>query len=306
LSQVAATQISRLRRALHEKPTIGNDAPSQNTICSFISAKAYHMYIDPQTERHHAMLILSELTNLVYFFLFLVENQPQGTDSPDGAMMPPATSFLADLPPLGNSDIIHAGFQDCTEQTIQYLVQVENMSMEDPIIMGLRQHLAKKRLNLDCEDVLESETLRTNEAETCNFLSNNIHPLASAQTSDDTTDSLSAEAACGSRSDSVCADGFDEVDGPSSGHSDSNENKSFSDMSAGDDSLDSNSHSNSNLDPSPFEQFVTEGEGHEDIDNLTLLEQLPNLTVLAQSNPAIAQLAGQIMSMIEEDDDPLA
>ncbi|XP_064629773.1 hairy/enhancer-of-split related with YRPW motif protein-like [Lineus longissimus] len=238
------------------------------------------------------------------------ENEPQGTDSPDGAMRPPAANFLADLPPLGESDVIHAGFQDCTEQTIQYLLQVENMSIEDPIIMGLRQHLARKRLVLDCEVVVENEPLRTNDAEMCNFLSNNVYPSASGFAADDTHDdtSSSAHGACASpQRDSVCVDGFDEVDGASNRHTNSNENNSFSDMSAADDSEDSNSPSASNTNSYPFEQLLTEGDGRrqEEIDDLKLLEQLPNLTVLAQSNPAIAQLAGHILSMIEEDEDPV-
>ncbi|KAI0227072.1 hypothetical protein LSAT2_022481 [Lamellibrachia satsuma] len=44
----------------------------------------------------------------------------------------------------GANRMFVAGFRDCADEVLRYLIEVENMAEDDPIIVGLREHLAEQ------------------------------------------------------------------------------------------------------------------------------------------------------------------
>ncbi|XP_041462063.1 hairy/enhancer-of-split related with YRPW motif protein 2-like isoform X1 [Lytechinus variegatus] len=56
------------------------------------------------------------------------------------------------------TDAILAGFQDCMEETIRYLVDVEGFSPEDEVVVGLTAHLLQIRAKLDINNDATAST----------------------------------------------------------------------------------------------------------------------------------------------------
>lgn len=55
--------------------------------------------------------------------------------------------------PFQDTDVM-AGFQDCAEEVMRYLIEVENLPESHPVCFGLRQHLLEKQRLLDVETLL--------------------------------------------------------------------------------------------------------------------------------------------------------
>ncbi|XP_074653217.1 uncharacterized protein LOC141907463 [Tubulanus polymorphus] len=96
------------------------------------------------------------------------------------------------LPPLEHSDVIRAGFQDCLAETVRYLVDVESIPEDDPIVDGLREFISKRQDRLDYEDILENSDNRSEDEKTHTFLTNNqvIHEEQNAENGEDEVDGL--------------------------------------------------------------------------------------------------------------------
>lgn len=56
--------------------------------------------------------------------------------------------------PYNQACMVLAGYRDCTAQAINYLVEVEHMSLDDPFVIGLRNHLHEYQKSLDFEQLL--------------------------------------------------------------------------------------------------------------------------------------------------------
>ena len=68
------------------------------------------------------------------------------------------------LPALNQATIFLAGFRDCTEEAIKYLVDVENISKDDPLIQGLQMHLHERQDNIDVAKIVsDSESDRESQ-----------------------------------------------------------------------------------------------------------------------------------------------
>ena len=62
----------------------------------------------------------------------------------------PATIGL----PAGEAHMVLAGYQDCTAEAIRFLVEVEHISPDDPIVVGLKHHLYQCQRQLDYNQLL--------------------------------------------------------------------------------------------------------------------------------------------------------
>ena len=71
--------------------------------------------------------------------------------------LPPPMMVGGGLGALEPAGIVLAGFRDCSEEAIRYLVDVEQMSEDDPLILGLKQHLWDKQQHLDVERILADQ-----------------------------------------------------------------------------------------------------------------------------------------------------
>ncbi|KAK3590568.1 hypothetical protein CHS0354_039699 [Potamilus streckersoni] len=56
---------------------------------------------------------------------------------------------LIGLPPLTQTELVLAGYNDCAEEAIRYLVEVENFPYDDPLVQGLKSHLEEQKSLLD-------------------------------------------------------------------------------------------------------------------------------------------------------------
>ncbi|KAK6170495.1 hypothetical protein SNE40_018876 [Patella caerulea] len=52
------------------------------------------------------------------------------------------------LPALSPSSAVMEGFQDCAEEAIRYLIEVEKLAADDPMVVGLREHLYEKQKSM--------------------------------------------------------------------------------------------------------------------------------------------------------------
>ncbi|KAL3882717.1 hypothetical protein ACJMK2_029029 [Sinanodonta woodiana] len=68
--------------------------------------------------------------------------------------MPPTNTTgihpgLIGLPPLDQTGLVLAGYSDCAEEAIRYLVEVEHFAYDDPLVQGLKSHLEEQKRLLD-------------------------------------------------------------------------------------------------------------------------------------------------------------
>ena len=50
---------------------------------------------------------------------------------------------------------MNAGFQECADEAIRYLIEEENFSPDDPIVVGLQEHLREKQHLLNLQQVFQ-------------------------------------------------------------------------------------------------------------------------------------------------------
>lgn len=62
------------------------------------------------------------------------------------------------------SQIVLAGYQDCAEEAIRYLLEVEHLSEDNPLVVGLKQHLWERQMALDIERLLLEHAAQQRQA----------------------------------------------------------------------------------------------------------------------------------------------
>ena len=77
-----------------------------------------------------------------------------GTTVPSPPPSPPQYDSAHPQPVEGMS-VFLAGFKDCTEEAITYLLEMEHMSQQDPVIEGLRLHLWRRQVQIDMAKAFE-------------------------------------------------------------------------------------------------------------------------------------------------------
>ncbi|XP_041354866.1 uncharacterized protein LOC121372543 isoform X2 [Gigantopelta aegis] len=63
------------------------------------------------------------------------------------------------LPPLDPASALMTGYNDCGEEAIRYLMEVENLPADHPLVVGLRSHLIEQRKALDLANLISGPPL---------------------------------------------------------------------------------------------------------------------------------------------------
>ena len=212
---------------------------------------------------------------------------------------------MAPIPILDHTGIFLAGFRDCAAEAIKYLTESEQMSEDDPAIQGLRQHLCTR------QDTLKNSSTPSS-------------PNGKLDFSDTSKDTHSTSP---NQNDSLTDEGYSSI------LQDFNKNStpihtSFPSSHSGQFSSSCGHYpiipvfSMTSLTASPIVSDVTSCvtsplmsssviSGGSHIDSLVETQsstldspkELPDLAVLAQSNPAIAYVAKELMDLLEEEFD---
>ena len=70
------------------------------------------------------------------------------------------------LSPLQQAEVVLSGYRDCAAEAIRYLLEVEHLLPEDPLVQGLQNHLYEKQKHLDFVHILlqcQDNTMCQNE-----------------------------------------------------------------------------------------------------------------------------------------------
>ncbi len=228
-------------------------------------------------------------------------------------LMTPAAGAVA----VDQESIVLAGFRDCTEEAIRYLMEVEHLPEDDPLVLGLRQHLLAKQQQLDVERILHSS----------------LPPMTAASDSSSTGSSGCADSIILTSGDQL-HHAHDSTHSPVAGGGGGEPLNSLSPVPHLTDSASSRSEtpmsdtpmdgvrSDSELQApdsemisfpaaplqqqqqqqQPQQQQLPEGVAGSQHDAQNAASVL-NLALLAQSNPAIASLTEEILSLLEGDAD---
>ncbi len=213
------------------------------------------------------------------------------------------------VPPVDQESIVLAGYKDCTDEAIRYLLEVEKMPEDDPLVLGLRQHLLARQQQLDVERILNS--------------SHNVATTGSSVTATSGGDSDSVVTIAGSNQPGLHPPQvllghqgqLPPLLSPSSTghpivHVDTHSSRSttpMSDMASSELSDSSEYHvapdSVISSTPSPHHpgsqsQQLQQAQQPEPQQQQEVSSVL-NLALLAQSNPAIASLTEEILSLLE-------
>ena len=63
------------------------------------------------------------------------------------------------VPMVNQNEIFVAGFRDCSQEAVRYLVEEERLSMEDPIITGLQEYLRDRETVMDVPAAISQHAL---------------------------------------------------------------------------------------------------------------------------------------------------
>ena len=77
---------------------------------------------------------------------------------------PVLTPSVPVLLPSSHEGVVLAGFQDCSHEAIRYLIDVEKIAQDDPLIVGLQQHLRQHQQQMDLAQTF-SECLQSMDSE---------------------------------------------------------------------------------------------------------------------------------------------
>ena len=202
---------------------------------------------------------------------------------------------------VDQESIVLAGFRDCSEEAIRYLMEVEHLPEDDPLVIGLKQHLLARQQQLNVERILQGHGAATTASD-------------SSSNSSDNADSVITTCGDGGSHHNQLTDsqasGVSPQMVPSSlspgAHTDSTSSRSDTPMSdiasEGNRSDSSEYHVPDSVmisSPNPVvagsQQESQQPQQQQAPDAASIL----NLAFLAQSNPAIASLTEEILSLLE-------
>jgi hypothetical protein len=71
------------------------------------------------------------------------------------APTPPSGTGFVQFSPLDQTSLMMlAGYRDCAQEAIRYLLDVEKLSIDDPLVVGLRMHLHEHQKSIDIHQML--------------------------------------------------------------------------------------------------------------------------------------------------------
>ena len=202
---------------------------------------------------------------------------------------------------VDQESIVLAGFRDCTEEAIRYLMEVEHLPEDDPLVIGLKQHLLARQQQLDVERILQGHGAATTASDSSSNSSDNADSVIMIcgdshhnQLTDSQASGLSPQMDPGSLS-------------PGGTHTDSASSRSdtpMSDIASEGNRSDSFEHHvpDSVMISSPNPVVAgSQQESQQPQQQAADAASILNLALLAQSNPAIASLTEEILSLLEGD-----
>ena len=184
-------------------------------------------------------------------------SEPLLAEHPQPAAAPPA-------------EIVLAGFRDCCEETIRYLIQVENLSETDPLVLGLKQHLWERQQALNYQQILQDLFYQTQvlNQESRTDIEENIE-VVDGEMDTEVNDSGNA-----SMLDSTATLNSSEI-------------------------TETEHQEDSNISESHVEESLVDSAN---VSSEDYTEPMLTLALLAQNNPAIASLTEEIISLLDSDD----
>ncbi|XP_064595272.1 uncharacterized protein LOC135461914 [Liolophura sinensis] len=192
--------------------------------------------------------------------------------------------------PFQDTDVM-AGFQDCAQEVMRYLIEVENLPESHPVCLGLRQHLLEKQRLLDVETLL-------NTCQTQLSTGDSFHSYISSSPETDSSQEQQNEVKM-SESAMICRT-VPVVTLPEPKQENCSAFNLYSFLPPSSSIATTRSpHSNNRL------AFI--GQSSEDQSKATSSDfRALDLQQLAENNPEIACLTEEILGLLEDDDDDMS
>merc|ERR1712150_63230 len=102
----------------------------------------------------------------------------------------PVPSSIPQTSEVITDDVMLAGFRDCTQEAIDFLINVENISESDPLIIGLKQHLENHRQELEITQAMEDVFQNVEEDMYNNNDNNNVETITDPTIDDTLVDEI--------------------------------------------------------------------------------------------------------------------
>ena len=205
---------------------------------------------------------------------------------------------------VDQESIVLAGFRDCTEEAIRYLMEVEHLPEDDPLVIGLKQHLLARQQQLDVERILQGHSAATTASDSSSNSSDNAdsvimtcgeggshhNQITDSQASSVSPQMLPNSSSPGAQTDSASS----RSDTPMSDIASEGNRSDYSEHHVPDSVMISS--------PNPVNPVVAGSQQESQQpqqQQAANAASILNLALLAQSNPAIASLTEEILSLLE-------
>lgn len=226
-----------------------------------------------------------------------------------------------------------AGFRDCTKETLKYLIDVERLPENDPIIIGLKQHLFNQQRLLHTDPDNNSEPNSELDSDSSKHKVDNSrdsqHSSLVTHPESCTDPGSTRDRQVSERSQDSSID-LDSTRGEECSPFESSSDQHSFESSINDTSMDVSDESHASIvscdnvlptNSSPFVAShgrVSIPELSEQVQNISVLPfvQIPSgskdvnldlggfdLAALAQNNPSIASITSELFELLQEDDD---
>ncbi|CAI9718784.1 Hypothetical predicted protein [Octopus vulgaris] len=83
---------------------------------------------------------------------------------------------------MSKKSLFLLGYRDCSYEALRYMIEVEKIAKDDPLILGLQQHLEQHQLRMDIQSLIDSEFGNLDRSDDSEDL-NKISPKSSPDTS---------------------------------------------------------------------------------------------------------------------------
>lgn len=245
------------------------------------------------------------------------------------SMIPEALPLNAGEAPISphahmeQAGLVLAGFRDCSEEAIRYLVDVEHLSEDDPLILGLKQHLWERQQHLDIERIISEHMCWSGSVQQQHQHHQDIartDPMALSFLQQQQLLQQSQNSGASNPSSSGLHQ-FDISGGSASPHSDIqmfevddlNRSEDSSQLDLNDSSTSLTSQNSSPSSPViPHVSHLVSSHPHhvgtsaqvqseESLADADMSQSVLNLALLAQNNPAIASLTEELLSLLGGD-----
>jgi len=209
-----------------------------------------------------------------------IMHTPATVTATTNSMMAPSNDVI--VSDVTMDDVSLAGFRDCSEEAIRYLLQVEGLSEDDPVIVGLQQHLYRQRQEFEMKQTIADYL--------ANIKVTDVRD-ANCDVTDDVTDNC-YETNHESIASRLCLNHDGHILNETHDHTSCQHR---------------HSHCKSSIQNSTSPNDVTI-TSYNDVtrtlpDDVTITGSVLELALLAQNNPSIASLTEEILQLMEEDSD---